>query len=114
VRPLAAALLLTVSPMLFAAVERSVTPGAAGPNRLDVDVALLSQATGDLHDLRLFDESRREIGYLLVEPASGKPQWIDGRMLRWHRRRRPAASKWTSGGQPRWTGWRLMASLRRF
>jgi Protein of unknown function (DUF3999) len=81
VRGCAAALLLIVAPALFAAVERTVTPGAAGPNRLDVDVALLSQASADLHDLRIVDEGQREIGYLLVEPATGKPQWIDGRML---------------------------------
>jgi hypothetical protein len=74
-----------------AAVERSVTPGAAGPNRLDVDVALLSKAAADLRDLRLLDAQQREVGYILVEPDQTAPQWIDGRML-------PVAStKKTSG-----------------
>jgi hypothetical protein len=92
-RPAAKALLLILlfaSP-LFGAVERNVSPGAAGPNRLDVDLALLSRATTDLRDLRLFDNARREIGYLLVEPAPSEARWADGRML-------PVAStKKTSG-----------------
>lgn len=78
IRTLAA---LLVVPTLFAAVERTVTPGAAGPNRLDVDVPLLSRATSDLRDLRLFDGARREVGFLLVEPAAGQARWIDGRIL---------------------------------
>ena len=72
---------LLVVPTLFAAVERTVTPGAAGPNRLDVDVPLLSHATSDLRDLRFFDAARREVGFLLVEPAAGEPRWIAGRIL---------------------------------
>jgi len=75
-----AALSLMLAPALFAAVERIVTPGAAGPNRLDVDVALLSHATSDLRDLRLIDDAQREVGFLLVQPA-GEWRWIDGRIL---------------------------------
>jgi hypothetical protein len=80
-RATAAALSLLLASSTFAAVERSVTPGAAGPNRLDVDVALLSHASTDLRDLRLLDVSGREVGYLLAEPASRTPRWLDGRML---------------------------------
>lgn len=74
------ALLLMFAPAMFAAVERSVTPGGAGPNRLDIDVLLLSHATSDLRDLRLVDDAQREVGFLLVQPA-GEPRWIDGRIL---------------------------------
>jgi hypothetical protein len=88
-RGLALALLVTIP--LVAQVKRTVTPAAAGPNRLDVDVALLSRATTDLHDLRLFDSDNREIGYLLVEPKSGEARWLDGELLP------VAATKKTSG-----------------
>jgi hypothetical protein len=74
----------------FAGVERTVTPGGGGPNRLDVDVALLSKASAGLRDLRLFDGQRREVGYLLVQPE-GQPRWIAGRILP------VAATKKTSG-----------------
>ncbi|HYC59812.1 MAG TPA: DUF2339 domain-containing protein [Thermoanaerobaculia bacterium] len=87
----AALLALLITSQLFAAVERTVSPGAAGPNRLDVDVALLSNAASDLRDLRLYDDAKREIGYLLVDPEPGTPRWIDGRMLP------VAATKKTSG-----------------
>lgn len=88
-RGLALALLVTIP--LLAQVKRAVTPAAAGPNRLDVDVALLSRATSDLRDVRIFDSENREVGYLLVEPASGDARWLDGRLL-------PVAStKKTSG-----------------
>lgn len=61
-------------------IERTVTPGAAGPNRLDVDVNMLASAQADLRDLRLFDASGREVGYLLVPPKSDA-RWIDGHLL---------------------------------
>lgn len=81
-RSAAAAVIATLLAVpLSAAVERGVTPGAAGPNRLDVDVALLSRATGDLRDVRLLDPFGREVGYLVAAPASREPRWIDGRML---------------------------------
>lgn len=85
------AALLLFAPMLLGDVARQVTPGAAGPNRLDVDVPLLAHATRDLRDLRLLDTSQREIGYLLVDPPSSEARWRTGRVL-------PiAATKFTSG-----------------
>lgn len=82
---------LAVAPLLFADVERGVTPGAAGPNRLDADVALLRFAASDLRDLRLYDAAKREIGYLLVEPDAREPRWLDGHLL-------PIASTKTTSG----------------
>ncbi len=73
--------MLLLAPVLFAATERSVTPGAAGPNRLDVDVSLLSHATNDLRDLRLLDDAQREVGFLIVQPSAHEPRWIAGRLL---------------------------------
>ncbi len=61
--------------------ERAVTPGARGPNRLDVDVALLAKAQPDLRDLRLHDAQNRELGYLLVPPPPPVHTWVDGSML---------------------------------
>lgn len=63
------------------AQERVVTPGAAGPNRLDVDVALLADGQSDLRDLRLVDAAGREVAYLIVPPPSSKPKWREGRVL---------------------------------
>ena len=70
---------------------RSVTPGAAGPNRLDVDVALRAHAMPDLRDLRLIDAQQREVGYLVVEPGESASRWLEGRILP------VAATKRTSG-----------------
>jgi hypothetical protein len=83
--------LLLYATSLFAGVERTVTPGGAGPNRLDADVALVAGAAEDLRDLRLYDAQQREIGYLLMPPASREPQWVDGRIL-------PIASTKTTSG----------------
>ncbi|HET7433482.1 MAG TPA: DUF3999 family protein [Thermoanaerobaculia bacterium] len=84
-------MLLLVATSAFAAVDRNVKPGAAGPNRLDVDVPLLSRSASDLRDLRLYDPQQREVGYLLVEPEAREAQWLDARVL-------PiAATKTTSG-----------------
>jgi hypothetical protein len=80
--------------LLFATAfrfERTVTVGAAGPNRLDVDVALLAGAQPGLRDVRLFDAQNREVGYLLVPPDKGQPEWIAGRVL-------PIASTKTTSG----------------
>lgn len=61
--------------------ERMITPGGAGPNRLEVDVALLTGAHMHLRDLRLFDARQREVPYLLVDPKVGQ-RWIkDGHLL---------------------------------
>lgn len=82
-------------------MERTVFPGAAGANRLTVDVPLLVGAerfralvagegagadrrvvaTGGLGDLRLYDAAQREVPYLLVTPPSPTPVWQGGRML---------------------------------
>jgi hypothetical protein len=86
---IAAVLLFATS--LSAGVERTVTPGGAGANRLDADVALVAGAAEGLRDLRLYDARQREVGYLLIPPASREPQWVGGRML-------PIASTKNSSG----------------
>ncbi|HYK00291.1 MAG TPA: DUF3999 family protein [Thermoanaerobaculia bacterium] len=86
---LAALMLFATS--VFAGVERTVTPGGAGANRLDADVALVAGAAEGLRDLRLYDPQQREVGYLLIPPASREPQWVDGRIL-------PIASTKTTSG----------------
>jgi Protein of unknown function (DUF3999) len=63
------------------AQERVVSPGGRGPNRLDVDVALLAKTQPDLRDLRLYDAQNREVGYLLVPPTPPVHAWIDGTLL---------------------------------
>ena len=70
--------------------DREVIPGARGPNRLEVDVTLLSNAGPGFSSLRLHDEDNREIGYLLVPPRTSHT-WVPGRMLP------VAATKNTSG-----------------
>ena len=64
--------------------ERAITPSGVGPQRLPVDVTLLSDAEpgGALSDLRLFDSSGRELGYLLVAPPSPEATWHDAEVLR--------------------------------
>jgi hypothetical protein len=68
---------------------------AAGPQRLDIDVALLSGsqpftvgaagerwiAAGGLNDLRLFGADGREIPYLLVPPAPDASVFVTGKLL---------------------------------
>jgi len=66
--------------------SRPVTPGAAGPNRLPVDVALLagSEARSGaalLSDLRLFAADGREVPYLLVSPPRREPAWAPASVL---------------------------------
>jgi hypothetical protein len=78
--------------------ERPVVPGAAGPNRLEPDLALLAGAAsvryepgagagelgdfrGGLGDVRLFDAAGREVPYLLVAPARRVRQWRPGQLL---------------------------------
>ncbi|HXC53518.1 MAG TPA: DUF3999 family protein [Candidatus Limnocylindrales bacterium] len=90
--------------------ERSVMPGAAGPNRLPVDVPLLAgarplrldarpAAAGGLDDLRLYDGAGREVPWLMIPPAVPDDRWEPGRVLP------VVATKETSGfeldlGQP--------------
>jgi hypothetical protein len=78
--------------------ERPVQPAAAGANRLTPDVTLLVgaapipqsrlvrterrvRATGGFSDLRLFDQSGREVPYLLVPPPPSQPIWSQGAVL---------------------------------
>lgn len=81
-------------------IERSVAPGAAGGNRLDIDVPLLvggapfevrresdgagamtAVATGGLTDLRLYDRGGQEVPYLLVSPRPLGPRWATATLL---------------------------------
>lgn len=68
--------------------ERPVTPGAPGPNRLEVDVPLLSGAsplragTGQgLADLRFLAADGKEVPYLLVAPPRAEPRRAAARVL---------------------------------
>jgi hypothetical protein len=76
--------------------ERGVKTSAAGPQKLRIDVPLLtggqrfdritsdgdgSQAQGGLDDLRLFDASGRELGYLLISPRRRRASWNPGTVL---------------------------------
>ncbi len=65
--------------------EREVTPGGKGPNRLELDVPLLSggvpfEGGSGLSDLRLYAKDGREIPYLLVDPPEPLPNWVAGRI----------------------------------
>lgn len=64
-----------------AVVSRTVTPGAAGPNRLAPDVALLSVASPSLGDLRFHDRAGNEVQYLLIPPPTRTPAWRAGSTL---------------------------------
>jgi hypothetical protein len=78
--------------------ERPVQPAGPGPNRLTPDVPLLVGAApipqsllvrterrvrlmGGLSDVRLFDQSGREVPYLLVPPPPSQPIWTQGSVL---------------------------------
>jgi len=66
--------------------ERAVVPGGAGPNRLEVDLALLagSEARSGaalLSDLRLVAADGREVPYLLVDPPRREPEWKSATLL---------------------------------
>ena len=66
--------------------ERAVLPGAAGPNRLELDALLLagSEARSGaalLSDLRLVAPDGREVPYLLVEPRRSEPEWTRASLL---------------------------------
>ncbi len=68
--------------------ERPITPAGAGPNRLSIDVPLLTGARPlqygsagfvvGLDDLRLYDSAGREVGYLLITPSSATERWALG------------------------------------
>jgi hypothetical protein len=61
--------------------ERPVQPTGRGPQRLEVDLALLGGAGPGLRDLRLLDPEGREVPYVLVPPAPGEAVWRQGRLL---------------------------------
>jgi len=80
-----AAVLATTAPALAMEppsfrFERVVTTERPGPQRLPVDVALLTNAEPGhkLADLRLFDGRDRELGYLLVDSSPPPPSWREG------------------------------------
>ena len=65
---------------------REVTPGASGPNRLAVDVPLLSgsgsrSGAALLSDLRLVAPDGSEVPYLLVTPPPREPEWVRASIL---------------------------------
>jgi hypothetical protein len=82
--------------------RRIIVPGGAGPNRLEIDVALLAAAKPfraftrtvidgqpepliiakeGLGDLRIYNAANREIPYLLVAPPMIETRWSEGRVL---------------------------------
>lgn len=82
-------------------VERDVRPGAAGANRLELDVAILAAAdpvrftvgrdaegreritfAGGLRDLRFYDSSNTEVPYLVIPPAQTPAEWVSAKLLR--------------------------------
>lgn len=83
----------------IALMQRTVTPGAAGPNRLVPDAAVLGTAAplrytvanttnrrtytfaGGLDDLRLHDAAGGEHPYLLIGPPTRRPQWDPASIL---------------------------------
>ena len=65
---------------------REVVPGAPGPNRLEIDVALLAGSAfrsgpGLLSDLRLAAADGKEVPYLLVAPPRTEPEWVRASLL---------------------------------
>jgi hypothetical protein len=75
--------------------ERDVRGAASEPQRLPVDVPLLSGgrpftvvtrgaravAEGGLADLRFFDANGREVPYLLIAPKTTEARWLTGSVL---------------------------------
>ena len=61
--------------------QRQVNPSGRGPQRLDVDLALLAASRASLADLRLKDAAGVECPYVLVAPAKAEPPWLRGQPL---------------------------------
>lgn len=60
---------------------RDILPTGQGPQRLEVDLTLLGGVAPDFRDLRIKDESGRELPYVIVAPASTEASWRSGRLL---------------------------------
>jgi hypothetical protein len=63
------------------AQTRTIRPAGAGPQRLDVDLALLGATRNGLADLRIRDAVGREVPYVLVPPDPRAAVWVPARML---------------------------------
>jgi hypothetical protein len=61
--------------------KRDIVPSGKGPQALEVDLSLLAGVAPDLHDLRIKDDSGREVPYVVVPQVSAAPIWRPGRML---------------------------------
>ena len=61
--------------------HRQVLPAGPGPQRLDVDLALLGATRAGLADLRLKDGQGRDVPYVLVGPDPGQTQGAPARIL---------------------------------
>ena len=77
---LVAALVLPLTAQSFT-WQRQIRPGGKGPQRLEVDLALLGGSRAALADLRLKDASGAEVPYVLVPPAKGEAAWVRARLL---------------------------------
>ena len=71
-----ALLLLASLPLGAQGFRRQVIPAGPGPQRLDVDLALLGAARPDLSDLRLRDASGGDVPYVRVPPPAREAPWI--------------------------------------
>jgi len=87
--------------------QRQIQPGPAGPQRLEVDLALLGASRAGLADLRLKDAAGREVPYVLVPPASGEPAWIRARPLPLPRTRTTSGMELDLGGEVKTSRLRL-------
>ncbi|NTV75752.1 MAG: DUF3999 domain-containing protein, partial [Holophaga sp.] len=67
--------------LTLTAQTRQIRPAGAGPQRLDVDLALLGATRNALADLRILDAAGREVPYVLVPPDPRAAVWVPARML---------------------------------
>lgn len=75
-----ATLVLPLSAQAFA-WQRQVRPAGSGPQRLEVDLALLGASRAGLADLRLRDARGAEVPYVLVPPPKEAARWVKARLL---------------------------------
>jgi hypothetical protein len=75
-----AGLVLPLSAQTFA-WQREIRPAGAGPQRLEVDLALLGASRAGLADLRLKTAGGTEVPYVLVPPAREEAPWVKARLL---------------------------------